>query len=713
MLNRFFYLFATFILLLSSCSDNDKELVVPEDADDNFVTSVVMTVDGTSYSATIEDNTITITIPYTISLKNAKVEFKYTSSASIMPNPESITDWDNERIFRVTSYNGEENEYTYRVIKDEIRHEGDADLKTAADVATFAATGTTIVKGNLIIGSDEKNAEALNDISSLSLLKEVTGNIIIRNSYNGADLTGLDNITSIGGLQIGSQSTFSTSENLHMVTMRALQKVSGDVLIRNNNLNFITFNSLPSIEGNLTISSSTIQNIEFPVLANIGKNLNIQGVKKENGEDKSGGTIVILTLPELTTVEGELSVNYLEKLEEISFPKLQSAGSINFATIPVLLEKIELPEITTVNGDLLIEANYVISTGGGGLTTGTANNRMTRLDGLSKLTTVKGLLTISNFQVLAELPDTKNITRLGGIKLNWLEECNGKELNLENANFETFNDVEPSIDVVGYTNLAKITTKEDLSNVNVNIETMGRGANTAIFPELNFKSVKSFSNNNTNANADPVYLFEKVHGNLSISRPMKKGCSAPNLTTINGYLHIKIPMMAQNVEFPKLENIGGQLYAEGNQNTQIFNFPKLKYVCCAENPVYVQEGALKDIPYGSLHMQTTKALIFPELIKIGGTGFTIKSAASVSCPKLTTINGILCVSAATQLTTLDMPLLEQLSGVLLSGLTKFTDFTMFGKFIKNGNITENNWTITKCGYEPSYQDMIDGKYTKE
>lgn len=713
MLNRFFYLFAAFILLLSSCSDDDKELIVPEDADDNFVTSVVMTVNETSYSATIEDNIITITVPYTISLKNAKVEFKYTPSASIIPNPESITDWDNERIFRVTSYNGEENEYTYRVIKDEIRHEGDADLKTAADVATFAATGTTIVKGNLIIGSDDENAEVLNDISSLSSLKEVTGNIIIRNSYNGADLTGLDNITSIGGLQIGSQNTFSTPENLHMITMEALQNVSGDILIRNNNVNFITFKNLLSIEGNLTISSSAIQNIEFPLLTNVSKDLDLQGVKEENGEEKSGGTIAILTLPELTTVEGKLSINYLEKLEEISFPKLQSAGSINFATIPVLLEKIELPEITTVNGDFLIEANYVISTGGGGLTTGTANNRLTKFDGLNKLTTVKGLLTISNFQVLGELPDTKNITTLGGIKLNRLEECNGKELNLEKVNFETFNNIEPSINIIGYTNLSKIITKEDLSNVNVNIETMARGTNTAIFPEMNFKNVKDFTNNNTNAVADPVFLFEKVYGNLSISRPMRKGCSAPNLTSINGYLHIKIPMMAQNVEFPILESIGGQLYAEGNQNTQIFNFPQLKYVCCSENPVYVQEGALKDIPYGSLHMQTTKDLIFPELIKIGGTGFTIKSAASVSCPKLTTISGTLCVSAATQLTTFNMPLLEQLNGVLLSGLTKFTDFTMFGKFIKNGNITENKWTITNCGYMPSYQDMINEKYTKE
>ena len=46
-----------------------------------------------------------------------------------------------------------------------------------------------------------EEAEKITDISALASLKEVTGNIVIRNSYNGADLTGLDNIVSAGGLQ--------------------------------------------------------------------------------------------------------------------------------------------------------------------------------------------------------------------------------------------------------------------------------------------------------------------------------------------------------------------------------------------------------------------------------------------------------------------------------------------------------------------------------
>ena len=190
------------LFFLGACDKNDE--IIPEDADENFITSVVMTVDGKSYTADITDNTVTITVPYTVSLNNAEVEFKYTTSATIIPDPETVTDWDNERTFRVTSYNGDAREYAYKVVKSEIESDGDVELKTIEEVASFAATKTTVVKGNLIIGSDVEEAEKITDISALASLKEVTGNIIIRNSYNGADLTGLDNIASAGGLQIGS-----------------------------------------------------------------------------------------------------------------------------------------------------------------------------------------------------------------------------------------------------------------------------------------------------------------------------------------------------------------------------------------------------------------------------------------------------------------------------------------------------------------------------
>lgn len=715
MLNKLFYLLAASMLLFGSCSD-DKTEPIPEDADDNFVTSVVMTVDGKPYSAEIKDNTITVTVPYTVSLAKAQVEFKYTPSATIIPKPGTITDWDNERLFRVVSYNGETNEYTYRVVKDEIRHDGDAELKTAADVAAFVATGVTIVKGNLIIGSDEENAESLTNISALSLLKEVTGNIIIRNSYNGADLGGLDNITSAGGLQIGSAEAFSTAAELHMVSMKGLKNVSGDILVRNNNVVFVTFDNLASVGGNLIFSSSTLQSFDFLALTSVGKDMDVQGVINNNDKKEPGGTIATLALSKLATVGGKLSVNNLAKLIEINFPALHTAGGINFTSVPVLLETINLPEITVVNGDLLMEANFAMSTDGGGTVTSTYNNKLLKLGGLDKLTTVKGMLKISNFQVLTELPDFSKMTTLGGITLNWLEACNGQVLNLGNVNFETFNVVEPSINIIGYTNLSKISTKEDLSHVNVTIESAGRtAANFGRFPDMNFKSVKDFTNDNNNTE-DPVYLFEKVYGNLSIKRKMKTGLSAPYLKSVDGYLYVQ-SQFNMSFEFPELVTVGGQFYMLGGffTTSKGLLFKKLKTVCCAANPSYVKENIGSDgFPDGSLDVPAAGKDFnyFPELVRVGGVGLKINSAKSVSLPNLTTIDKTLYAKGATALTAFDMPKLTKLTGVYFSGLTKFTDFTMFGKFVKDGSIPEANWKVVNCGYNATYANMVAGQYTK-
>ena len=42
------------LFFLGACDKNDE--IIPEDADENFITSVVMTVDGKSYTADIADN---------------------------------------------------------------------------------------------------------------------------------------------------------------------------------------------------------------------------------------------------------------------------------------------------------------------------------------------------------------------------------------------------------------------------------------------------------------------------------------------------------------------------------------------------------------------------------------------------------------------------------------------------------------------------------
>lgn len=93
----------------------------------------------------------------------------------------------------------------------------------------------------------------------------------------------------------------------------------------------------------------------------------------------------------------------------------------------------------------------------------------------------------------------------------------------------------------------------------------------------------------------------------------------------------------------------------------------------------------------------------------------VNKATGITCDKLQTIDGTLQIKSATFLSqeTLSMEKLETLHGVVFDGLTKFTDYTFFGKFIENGMITGESWSVTKCGYTPTFQNMKDKQYTQQ
>ncbi len=564
------------LFFLGACDKNDE--IIPEDADENFITSVVMTVDGKSYTADITDNTVTITVPYTVSLNNAEVEFKYTTSATIIPNPKTVTDWDNERTFRVTSYNGDAREYTYKVVKSEIESDGDVELKTTEEVASFAATKTTVVKGNLIIGSDAEEAEKITDISALASLKEVTGNIVIRNSYNGADLTGLDNIVSAGGLQVGSTDVASKATELHMISMKALETLSGDISVYNDQVTYVLFEKLATIEGSVMFNASSLQSFEFPVLTTVGQDLNLQGLNEEN---TAAGSIASLEIPELTSVGGVLSVNNLAKLTSMSFLKLKETGGLDFHTVPVMLETINLPEVETVNGSIIMEAN--METPPTGSFVPQRNDVLQAFGGMDKLTTVKGQIKIKNFTALKQLPDWSQITTLGSITLDYLEDVSGTLL-LPNARFETFGETAPQIEIINKVQLSKIETAEDLSNVNFVITSLTNNK----FPEIMFKNIKDFTCKPTTNNPDyTISTIQHVHGNLYVTGQMRSKAKFPDLEIVDGYGYIQMPMM-WTVSMPVLKEVGGQFYLSGNLTS--CELPLLSKICCSASPVYYKEG---------------------------------------------------------------------------------------------------------------------------
>ena len=681
------------VIALYSCSEKED---IPADADDNFITKVTVSVAGETYSAVIASDTITVTVPYTVSLNGASATVEFTPSAKIMPDPATITDWDTERTFRVTSFNGQTRDYTYLVIKDEIRSKGNVELKTPVEIASFAATGTSIIEGDLVIGSDSEDAEEIKDISALGMLKEIEGNIIIRNSYTGGTLIGLDNITKIGGLSIGSEENSAANETLEMVSMTKLNEVTGNIHVYNNGVKFVQFDLLKAIEGDFVISSSTLATLQIPELINVGGALNIFGMGK--------GAISTLVFPKVQTVKNSLSINEISTLKSISFPELIETGSINFSSLPIEFEKLSMPKLSVVNGDCLIISNYIQ----GDLFSTTGNVSLTNLDEMSNLATVTGILSICNFNELSSLSNLKNLKRIGSLKLEKLINCSSP-IDISDAVFSAKDSEESIIRISECNKLQKLITKDDLLNVSVDIHAYANS-----YVDFNFKKVKKLSYRTPDKKVFTLPI-EEVHGDFYFGAGMKSGIIANNLKFVDGYMHLKIGMMVSNLEFSKLEKIGGQFFMEGTLNTpkMVHNFSNLKSICCNSNPSYAKEGkwSTNNLPYGGLDIRSTTTYeLFPVLEKVGGTGITIHGFSAFSCPELVTIVGSLSADAASKLTSFDMPKLKSLSGVNFVKLTSFSDFSIFETFIRDNQITEPNWVVSGCKYNPTYQDMKDGRY---
>lgn len=464
----------------------------------------------------------------------------------------------------------------------------------------------------------------------------------------------------------------------------------------NNGVKIVQFDLLKAIEGDFVISSSSITTLQMPELINVGGVLNIFGMGK--------GVISTLVFPKVQTVKNALSINKISTLKSISFPELIETGSINFSSLPIEFEKLSMPKLSVVNGDCEIISNYIQ----GDLFSTTGNVSLTNLDGMSNLATVTGSLSICNFDELSSLSNLKNLKRIGSLKLEKLINCSSP-IDISDAVFSTEDSKESIIRISECKKLQKLITKDDLSNVSVDIDAWAGN-----YVDFNFKKVKNLSYITPDKKVFTLPI-EEVHGDFYFGAGMKSGIVANNLKSVDGYMHLKINMMASNLEFSKLEKIGGQFFMEGTLNTpnMVHNFSNLKSICCNSNPSYAKEGkwSTNNLPYGGLDIRSTTTYeLFPVLEKVGGTGITIHGFSAFSCPELVTIVGSLSADAASKLTSFDMPKLKSLSGVNFVKLTSFSDFSIFETFIRDNQITEPNWVVSGCKYNPTYQDMKDGRY---
>ena len=122
---------------------------------------------------------------------------------------------------------------------------GSVALPTQADVEAFAATGATVIEGNLTIGDFSACDDPVTDLAPLAGLTDVRYNIVVGNSFAGEKLSGLENLRSAGGLVLGTATTPLTTAQDFDVVLPALESL-----------------------GQLSVNGNTVAKLDLPNLNN-------------------------------------------------------------------------------------------------------------------------------------------------------------------------------------------------------------------------------------------------------------------------------------------------------------------------------------------------------------------------------------------------------------------------------------------------------------
>lgn len=336
------------------CGCNDKEENQPFAGIDNHITSFALTAkDGTVYRAALVGDEIVVSIPRNVSLEGATADYELCEQAILYPDPARITDWDNEHRFRVMAYNQTLRDYAYSVKRNDVTA-GSVALPTQADVEAFAATGATVIEGNLTIGDFSACDDPVTDLAPLAGLTDVRYNIVVGNSFAGEKLSGLENLRSAGGLVLGTATTPLTTAQDFDVVLPALESLgqlsvngntvakldlpklvsTGTVYINAAKLSVFNVPALKECTGDLTILSGTNASTGNKALAALG----LSSLEKVRADFKIDTKFSSdrLELPALETIGGQFYLRHLSLIETLSIPRLTACENIYFYQLNLL-----------------------------------------------------------------------------------------------------------------------------------------------------------------------------------------------------------------------------------------------------------------------------------------------------------------------------------------------------------------------------------------
>lgn len=653
-------------LLMLACDDDDSAFA----GKDNSIVTFQIKKDDKTFEASISEDKLTVTVPEGFSLNGASATVTLSELAKILPDPSTITNWDESQTFTITSYNGTAKTYTYNVVHNTISKDGDIVLLTQADVDALAALSLGQINGSLTIGA-ATGTDSIRSLKGLETLKEVKYSLVISPTYAGKNLEGLDNLSTVGSLQI------EQNKSLTEVSLPQLNVVMMNLSLKQTPLKSLVLPALTKVDNELAlVSLDSLEVLSLPKLQQV----TVGNVTLQSGWATS--KLKAINLPVLETVGGKLDISNWSEITEASFAKLSTVQELNIASCNKLA-KINFPVLNEVKSKLNISVtsenvtaiDFASLAAIGGDFYMPNLTKITNSDWIKSLKTVKGKLYISN----------SDKTSLDAIVPQLAE---AKELTLSSV---------PNVKTVDLTKLkVGSLTFEGTSNPTKII------ANSTCETKLVFSYLE--------IEKMPELTGIKHLGGLQVS-----GCNnitkveLNELEIVDNDLIFEYAMECKSYKMPKLQQVGAR-FILGSQFGTEFEFPLLKTV-----------GSFQ---YSSQDQTSTPVkLAYPSLEKVE-TSFYIQSSGngslvgSLSFPKLSYIGTTFQLVAYSNpdndtITNLDtFAALTYIGGnITIQSQTALKSYSGLKNALTKVFAGESTWTAKFNAYNPTLDDLKAGKWT--
>lgn len=702
-------------LLCTACSEEKPELPW---GSDNYIVSFSLTTGADTYPAVIRDGRITVSIPYNVSLEGAQVSYELCEHASIYPDPATVADWNQEWQFLVSSYdNQNDRTYLYTVERTDIATDGSLTLRTQAEVDAFARSGINTVEGNLTIGGEDEENPVTN-LDGLKNLVSVRCDLTITAAYTGETLAGLENLTACESLRIGSAA--HPNETLRQLSLPALKEVKGALCICGTALQTADFKSLQNVAGHFVLQSDALLQLTADELTTVAGNMTLIGTTADEAKapceqmyfpklQRIDGTLTLSRFDRLSglgttfgvlTQAGALRYEHLALANTFEFPLIGTTGDITVTDCPIL-RSVLLPALTDA-GSLEITGCPAIET--------LSFPKAERFDGDVSLATLPAIKDFGEF-----LPALKAIS--GDLSINDLSSLEGV-LDLSVYTFSPNSTLD--LRLVAATRLTELRGGDFSGSLRIDASSLTPQPEAMPFEITGFKSLDTLriaGFTHISALSLPTESCDDLTiENCGSQAPFT--LSLPNLVEVRGTLLCRNcgkAGEANSASFPRLRNIGRQLsFYVGASSFTALEFPLLETIGNGEP---VSDDPADDYALYTMPSGCAGEFILPSLQRVNGSmlvstwNTSTDRAVAFRFPSLQSVAGEISVGHTAyknrSVATLDFSALTAAGAIRIGNLSSVTDFSTFTQVLPR--LSEQTWSVTDCGYNPTYQQMLDGE----